>query len=139
MEIYREVADYIFKNDKLFDFLEAGVVEASYGRATVEMVVLERHLNAAGVCQGGVIFTLADLAFAIASNSYGKLALAIDSSIRYMKSAFLGDKLIAKAFELGRTNKLGFYRVDIERDGEKIAFFEGTVFIFDRSFFEAPK
>lgn len=134
MEIYERVADHIFKNDRLFEFLEAEVLEVNYGRASVGMVVKERHLNAAGVCQGGVIFTLSDLAFAIASNSYGKLALAIDSSIKYMRSALLGDRLIARAREIGRTKRLGFYVVEVERNGEIVAYFEGTVFIFDREF-----
>jgi acyl-CoA thioesterase len=48
-----------------------------FGFAEVRMKVKPKHLNAAKACQGGVLFTLVDLAFALALNSYGTLALTV--------------------------------------------------------------
>lgn len=128
-----KIAEFIFQNDRLFRFLDAVITDFGEGYAQVEMTVKEEHLNAAEVCQGGVLFTLADLAFALASNSYGTIALAIKSSITYVKSAKLGDRLIARASEFCRSKSLATYLVVITRaDGEKIAFFEGTVYRFDK-------
>lgn len=129
----KEVADFIYRNDRLFEFLEAKITDIGEGYAEVAMTVKDNHLNAAGVCQGGVIFTLADLAFALASNSYGTVALSIKSSITYVKSAKLGDYLVARATEFHKSKSLATYHVIITNEKkEKIAFFEGTVYRFDR-------
>lgn len=132
METWENVRNHIYSNDRLFEFLSASIVDMGYGFASVEMEVLERHLNAAGVCHGGVIFTLADLAFALASNSYGELALAITSSIDYLKSAKLGDKLVASAKERRRTKRIAFYEIEVVNPLEAftVALFKGIVFIF---------
>lgn len=62
--------------------------------ATAMMTVEDRHLNGAGVCQGGALFTLADLA--AAGLTHGE-KLTIDSEIHYLHAAKLGDVLTAKA------------------------------------------
>lgn len=132
-DLVKKVSEYIFENDRLFRFLDAQITDVGEGFAEVEMTVRDAHLNAAGVCQGGVIFTLADLAFALASNSYGNVALAIKSSITYVKSARIGDLLRARAQEFHRSKNLATYHVVITNgNGEKIAFFEGTVYRLDR-------
>lgn len=129
-KIYEKVKEHIYKNDRLFDFLGAKITDMGEGRAEVEMEVKENHLNAANICQGGVIFTLADLAFALASNSYGTLALAINAHITYIKPAKLGDKLVAKAQEFHKGKSLATYHITIFKKDtqEKVAFFEGMVF-----------
>ena len=62
---------------------EAGVelLEISPGYAKARMKVTEKHLNAGGVCQGGALFTLADLAFAAVANSRGRLTLSLNANI----------------------------------------------------------
>jgi len=65
--IWQRVRDYLYENDKLFSFLGAEVRAMGLGYAEVSMVVKPEHLNAAQVCQGGVLFTLADLALPLRS------------------------------------------------------------------------
>ncbi|BAU24030.1 phenylacetic acid degradation protein [Caldimicrobium thiodismutans] len=134
---YEKVRDHIYKNDRLFAFLGAEVTDMGEGFAEVSMTVTENHLNAADVCQGGVIFTLADLAFALASNSYGTLALAINATINYFKPAKIGDTLKARAEEFNRGKSLATYHITITKEGtnEKVAFFTGMVYRFDKSIF----
>ena len=130
-----KIKNFIYQNDRLFKFLEAEICDMGEGWAEVKMTVKEKHLNAAKVCQGGVIFTLADLAFALASNSYGYLALSIKSSITFFKPAKKGDTLIAKATEINRTRKLATYHIPVHNSENKlIAFFEGTVYIIGTNF-----
>lgn len=111
-------------------------VEAGLGRAVVRIVVAERHLNCNGSCHGGLLFTLGDTAFGMASNSYGMTAASIDVHIVYHVAAKLGDVLTATAAEVSRNRKLGVYRVDITRGEARaqvlIASFTGTAFITDR-------
>ena len=65
--------------------LLAGVelLETGNGYAKARMLIKPEHLNGGGVCQGGAIFTLADLAFAAATNSHARLTLSITSTIKF--------------------------------------------------------
>jgi acyl-CoA thioesterase len=84
------------------------LTEVREGYARAEVTVEERHLNAAGVCQGGVYFTLADLTFAAVTNSHGFISLGIQNSITYLKSAHKGDRLIAVTEETCNHPRLPF-------------------------------
>jgi len=133
-KIYEKVKEHIYKYDRLFEFLDAEITDMGEGFSEVKMQVQDRHLNSAEVCHGGVIFTLADLAFALASNSYGSLALAINAHISFIKPVKVGDVLIARAEEFSRGKTLATYHVTVKKDtGDKVAFFEGMVFRFEKS------
>lgn len=104
------------------------LLEVSPGKARVKMEVRAIHLNSHGTVHGGAIFTLADAAFALASNSHGVPAAAINASISYMKSARSGT-LFADAVEYSKNPKLATYTVDVtDERGEKIAIFQGMVY-----------
>ena len=104
--------------------------EAGKGHATVSLTLQEQHLNFNGTCHGGLVFALADSAFGLASNSYGKVAAGIDAHVTYQQAARLGDCLQARATEVSRSRKLAVYRVDVTRaDGVVISSFTGTVYI----------
>ena len=68
--------------------LLAGIelLETGNGYAKTRMLIKPEHLNGGGVCQGGAIFTLADLAFAAATNSHARLTLSITSTINFFKA-----------------------------------------------------
>ena len=72
--------------------LLAGVelLETGNGYAKARMLIKPEHLNGGGVCQGGAIFTLADLAFAAATNSHARLTLSITSNINFFKAESKG-------------------------------------------------
>ena len=106
--------------------------EAGKGTATVTLTLGPQHLNFNGTCHGGVVFALADSAFGLASNSYGKVAAGIDAHITYQQAAHLRDCLQARATEVSRSRKLAVYRIDVTRaDGAVISSFTGTVYITD--------
>ncbi|MBO8180216.1 MAG: hydroxyphenylacetyl-CoA thioesterase PaaI [Archaeoglobus sp.] len=130
-----KVREYMYKNDKLFELLGARILEMKEGYAKVEMVVKDEHLNAAKVCHGGIIFSIADLAFALASNSHGKIALAIEVSITYMKAAFEGEKLAAEAKEVNLGNRTATYLMEVRNSkNELVALAKGTVYRMDKEF-----
>lgn len=104
------------------------LIDVSPGHARVKMDVNEMHKNSHGTVHGGAIFTLADAAFALASNSHGIPAAAINASISYMKAARSGS-LYAEAVEYAKNPKLATYTVDVtDESGEKIAIFQGMVY-----------
>jgi len=104
------------------------LVSVAKGRAVARMTIGAEHLNAVGIVQGGAIFTLADFAFAAASNSHGTVAVAVNVSITFMKSAATGT-LTASAREISLNPKLGSYAVDVtDEAGNLIATFQGLVY-----------
>jgi acyl-CoA thioesterase len=109
---------------------EAGIelMEVSTGRAKIRMRIAGRHLNSHGTVHGGAIFTLADTAFALASNSHGIPAAAINAHISYVKAATAGT-LYAEAIESSLNPKIATYMVTVTDDaGQKIALFQGMVY-----------
>jgi acyl-CoA thioesterase len=104
------------------------LVEVSPGRARVRMEIGEQHLNSHRTVHGGAIFTLADTAFALASNSHGVPAAAINAHISYLTAARSGI-LYAEAEEFARNPKLASYTVQVtDENGAKIAIFQGMVY-----------
>ncbi len=131
----KEVARHIGKHDRLVELMGITIEEVDKGYARVRMDVKDRHLNAAEVCHGGVIFSLADLAFALASNSHGTVALGIEASISYSRAAVIGERLTAEATEEYLGKKTATYTIRVKnQDSKPVAVMKGTVFRFEEEF-----
>lgn len=98
------------------------------GRAKVWGQVRPEHLNMHGTAHGGFIYSLADGAFALASNSHGVPAVALSTHIEYLEAGRVGDELEAVAEEINLGHRTAHYRVHVRRDAKLIAVFTGTVF-----------
>ncbi len=126
----KEIFKDFFRRD-LFATVSSGIelVDVNDGYAKTKVVVKKNHLNAAGIAQGGLIFTLADYAFAVASNSHGRIALAINADITFHRPVRVGDELVAEAREISLSNKLASYLVEIRnQDNTVVATFRGLVY-----------
>lgn len=120
--------EQILKNDRFAQASDIQLVAIGRGEAQAEMQVSDKHLNGVNIIQGGALFTLADFAFAAASNSHGRIAVATNASISFFKGIASG-KLTAYAKELNSGNTLAHYSVDIYDDNNnRIAHFTGTAF-----------
>jgi acyl-CoA thioesterase len=117
-----------FKKDSFAAYNGIEVVEIGKGAAKVRMDILPNHLNSHGTVHGGALFALADAAFALASNSHGIPAAAINAHISYMKTARSGT-LFAQAEEFALNPKLATYTVYItDQEENRIAIFQGMVY-----------
>jgi len=97
---------------------------------TLAMQVRDDHLNFLSVGHGGMVFSLADVAFSLASNSAGERAVAIDTHLVLTAAVRAGDRLTVTVREASRGRTLGTYRADVKRgDGRVAALFTGTVHI----------
>lgn len=108
--------------------LLAGVelLEVGNGYARARMEIKPMHLNGGGVCQGGAVFTLADLAFAAATNSHARLTFSISSNINFFRSERQGF-LYAEAREVFDHKRLAHCEVRVTNEaGDLIATFNGT-------------
>ncbi|MEI6205928.1 MAG: PaaI family thioesterase [Desulfuromonadales bacterium] len=104
------------------------LLEVEPGRARASMKIAPYHFNGAGTVHGGAIFTLADFAFAVASNSHGTLAMGINTSVSFVKAVTRGT-LYAEAREEALNPKLATYSVHITDDNnDAVAIFQGTVY-----------
>jgi acyl-CoA thioesterase len=110
------------------------------GRATMSMVVRKDHLNGHGSCHGGVIFTLADSAFAFACNSHNKVTVAQQCSVAFLAPGRAGDRLTATAIEVTLAGRSAIYDVTVARqDGTvTIAEFRGLSRTISGTHFEEP-
>jgi len=105
------------------------IVEVRRGFARTEMAVEPHHLNAVGILQGGALFTLADLAFALACNSHGVLAVGCQADITYFKAVKSGT-LTATAEEISRTRALSTCLIRVtDEAGELVGLFKGVAYI----------
>jgi acyl-CoA thioesterase len=118
-----------FEQDKYATLSGIELLDVKQGWAKARMEInKDIHLNSVNVVQGGAIFTLADLAFAAAVNSYGNLALGVQTSISYLKSATKGT-LFAEAKVINLHKKLAYFHVDVTDDnGDLIAVFTATAY-----------
>ena len=118
-----------FDRDRFAKNVGIEILEARNGYAKVKMEVKEMHLNGGDVVQGGVLFTLADLAFAVAVNSHAKLTFSIQSSINIFKSEKAGSTLYAESQEVFDHPKICNCEVRVTNaSNELIATFTGTAF-----------
>ena len=125
--------NFFEQNDRFANSNGMQIESIDEGYAKTSMVIQDNHLNAANVVHGGAIFTLADYAFGIASNTYGTIALSINSSISFLNGAKKGEKLFAVACEIDKNFKLGSYTVTVTNGEDKtIAIFQGMVYKKDK-------
>jgi acyl-CoA thioesterase len=129
-----EAVKQYFENDRFAATNGMRLLELRPGFAKTCVTVEDRHLNSVGIVQGGAIFTLADFAFAAASNTGGKVAVAVNTTISFVKATRSGT-LYAEATEVSRSRKLSVCTVQVTNDaGELVAVFQGTGYIKDEPF-----
>lgn len=126
----RERVTELLAADDYAGRLGVELVSVSEEEIVVALEIGPDHLNFLGVGHGGVVFSLADCAFSLASNAAGARAVAIDTHLVLTAATSEGDRLEARVRELSRGRTLGTYRAEVIRDdGRMAALFTGTVFI----------
>ena len=113
--------DYLLKmmkNDRFAAYIGIELREARPGYALADMVIEEKHLNGVDMIQGGVIFTLADFAFAAASNAGGQVTVGMQVSVSFLKAS-KGKKLKAEAIEVSASQRVVNYRLDVYDEHEE--------------------
>lgn len=102
------------------------ITEVDDRHAVAVMTVGERHLNGGNVCQGGALFTLADLAIAALMNSGGQLTFGVANSMMFVSSARLGDTLRAEAVFVADHHKMPTVEVTVtNQQGQTICHVTG--------------
>jgi len=122
----RRSAQDLFDKDRASRWLGMQIEIPEAGRAVVTMTVTANMVNGFDICHGGLVFSLADSAFAFACNADGRRTVAAGASIEWLKPARLGDRLTADAREIQRSSRGGYYDVQVSNQaGELVALFRG--------------
>ena len=125
-ETARRVADWMYENDPATRALGMKVEQVAPGYARLRMKVRADMLNGHGTCHGGMIFSLADSAFAFACNSGNTLTVAQSCDISFVNPAREGDELVATCEERFQRGRSGIYDTAVATfDGTPVAFFRG--------------
>ena len=120
------VAQAMWSRDNATQALGMSIVSVSPGQATIAMTVRPDMVNGHHICHGGLIFTLADSAFAYACNSYNQNTVASACSIDFLAPAKEGDVLEAECVERALTRRTGVYDTTVRiRGGKTVALFRG--------------
>ena len=104
------------------------ILESQVGRVKIGMTIRKEMLNSMNYAHGGISYTLADTAFGFTSNTHGKYAVSIETSINHIEALNEGDYLVAECIIEKVNNKLGFNIVEVKRGDELVALFKGVVY-----------
>jgi len=125
-QLAQDCAQAMWARDGACQYLGIRVEAVAPGFARLSMVVSAHMVNGHGMCHGGLIFTLADSAFAYACNSYNQNAVASSCNIDFLAPARAGETLSAEAQERSRSGRTGVYDITVSSSsGKTIALFRG--------------
>ena len=128
-ELAKRCAAAMYERDQASPALGIEIENVTPGHAVLTMKVEDWMANGAGVCHGGLIFSLADTAMAFASNSYNDQMVAMNASIEFIAAGTIGERLSAKATEVHRAGRTATYRVAVEDgSGQLVAQFLGRTY-----------
>ena len=131
----RDRLDELFRADPYA--LQLGISIEDWGggwcRARYEPV--EEHHNFAGIAHGGSVFSVGDVAFSVASNSWGRRAVALTVDTHYLAVPEVGTGLVAEARERSRTRRTASYQVEIGDPRGAVASLHAMVYRLESWFF----
>ena len=134
------VVDKMVATDAFSRWLGIEVLETRVGHSVVRMTVRDEMVNGFGTSHGGIVFSLADSAFAFATNAGGFVSVAIDCTVSYPAAVRPGDVLTAIATEESTTNKLAFCSVTVRNQiNAAVGYFRGTVYRTPKPHFPIPQ
>ena len=126
LERAQACADKMYAGDEASRALGIHVAIPNPGSAVATMRVREDMVNGFNICHGGLLFTLADTAFAFACNAYDDLTVAGSGHIEFLRPVNLHDELRAVAREELRGDRVGFYTVEVfDQNDAQVALFRG--------------
>jgi acyl-CoA thioesterase len=127
----QSVADAVgagmYARDRAAQQLGIALETIAPGAAVCRMTVRDDMVQGHGTCHGGIVFTLADTAFAYACNAYNRVTVALGAEIAFLAPACAGEVLTARAHERSRAGRTGIYDVEVSNGaGALVALFRGT-------------
>ena len=128
-DLHNRVVEHMLEHDKFSEWLGIKMICITEGYSKIKMIIRDEMTNGFHVVHGGVIFSLADSAFAFACNNRNNLSLALETNISFLKQVNVGDELTAEAKEIHNGKSTGVYSITIiNQSDQQVALFKGTCF-----------
>lgn len=125
----REIVDRMMSNDLFSQTMGMRIISCEKGIVNVSTNVAPTHTNGFKIAHGGITYALADSALAFSSNTHGKHALSINTSIQHLAPVQEGDQIQTEVLPINLTSRIGVYEINIfNQNQKKVAFFTGTVY-----------
>lgn len=139
-ELAIAVVDKMMAQDWFSQWLGIEVLHISPGECTLRMTVTKDMLNGFSIAHGGITYSLSDSALAFASNSYGRMAVSVETSISHLAPVKEHDILTAKSRERSLSTKIAVYEIEVTNaHGTMVALFKGTVYRKTQEWFPEGK
>lgn len=139
-ELARAVVDKMMSQDWFSQWMGIEVVHIAPGECTLRMTVTKDMLNGFSIAHGGITYSLSDSALAFASNSYGRMAVSVETSISHLAPVKEHDVLTAQSKERSLSNKIAVYEIEVSNaHGTLVALFKGTVYRKTQEWFPEGK
>jgi acyl-CoA thioesterase len=124
-----KVVNKMMGADWFSQWLGIEVMNISPGKCTLKMTIRKEMLNGFAIAHGGITYSIADSALAFASNSHGRKAVSVETSISHTVSLKEDDIIIANAEEVSLKEKIAIYNIVVKKiEGDVVALFKGTVY-----------
>lgn len=131
------VIETMMEKDPFSQWLGLELDDYGEGFCKLHFTIRREMLNGFGIVHGGVVFSAADSAFAFACNSHGRLSVALDVQISFIRAAKEGAKLFADAREVHLGNKTSFYEIAVTNEQQEIvATFKSTAYRTSKNYLE---
>lgn len=139
-QIAEKVFHLMYDNDPFSKWLGIELISIERGYCKLKMTVRAEMLNGFAIMHGGVSYSLADSAFAFASNSYGKKAVSTSVIMQYPKATKEGDVLTAIAKTVSLSPKTAILDIEIfNQNKELVGLFRGTAYRTDKNWIEGTE
>ena len=124
-----KIVDIMMEKDLFSKWMGIERLEEREGYCKLKMIIRPEMCNGFGIAHGGITYSFADSALAFASNSHGRHAVSLETSISHIKPIRVPDVIIATTTEKNLSDKIAIYEIEITTEnGQLVALFKGTVF-----------
>lgn len=123
-----EIPAKMLSLDPYSTWLGIEILSVEIGCVKLGMTIRPEMLNSMGKAHGGITYSLADTAFGFSSNTHGKFAVSIETSINHIEALEEGDYITAECTLDKTKTKVGFNIVEVKKGDELVALFKGVVY-----------
>ncbi|MCX6336086.1 MAG: hotdog fold thioesterase [Bacteroidetes bacterium] len=128
-QLANKIALKIIADDLFGQWLGVELVAIKEGYSKILLRIRPEMINAIGIAHGGIVFSLADTALALACNGRNKASVTLESAINFIKPVYENDTITAETTEIHNGQSTGLYQITITNQaGSKVAVFKGTCF-----------
>lgn len=123
------IVQKMYQHDAFSKWLGIEIIDVKKGFCKCSLKIREEMTNGLGIAHGGITYSLADSTLAFASNSEGRKAVSIETSVSHLESLTAGDIITATSESVGGNHKIGIYIIKItDQHMKTVASFKGTVY-----------